>query len=95
MKITVQIRLDIARELQVQSSSEEGMNSPAASKILNLASEFGVSLEPIHPGIDDPWLLPFFMIEVDDAVLAQRLIPCLLELDEVEAAYLKPMDAPP
>ena len=95
MLIAVQIRLDVALELQVQFASREAGDSPAAARLLDLIAAFGVNLKPMHPGIDDPWLLPYFMIEVNDAVIAQRLILCLLELDEVEAAYLKPMDAPP
>lgn len=50
---------------------------------------------PLHPTTRDGSLESFFVIEVDDAAEGSHLAEKLLKDPAVEAAYVKPADAPP
>jgi len=95
MIIAIQLRLDVARDIHQIISSELTPTINSSSNLLNTTEALGVSLKPMHPGIDDPGLIPYFMIEVEDYEFAQHLIQLLQEFKEVEAAYIKPEDEPP
>jgi hypothetical protein len=92
MYVIVQLREDVASELHNQLGNKntvQQVNSEAQS-LLNLATEIGVVLEPVHPNASDPLLTPFFMISVTHRELAERIILSLKQFTIVEAAYLKP-----
>jgi hypothetical protein len=67
----------------------------ASEAIVQATTELGVTLEPMHPGVEDPSLASFFMLEVADLASAERVIARLQGCEAVEAAYLKPPDALP
>lgn len=55
----------------------------------------GLSLKPMHPGVDDPQLASYFLLEVPEEDTAEEVMRELLQLPAVEAAYIKPPDALP
>jgi hypothetical protein len=90
MEITIRIRGDVARSLQrLKSPSVE------SQELLRTVADIGVSVEPLHPGIDDPRLVRYFRITVPDPVVAEQVIARLWQLPAVEAAYIRPPDATP
>jgi hypothetical protein len=62
----------------------------AVSDMEEAASALGVSLQPMHPGTDDPELSRKFRSEVPDRDEAEQVAASLMESDAVEAAYYKP-----
>jgi hypothetical protein len=90
VRITVQVAPDVARALA-------GVEPPsrAAQRLIDVASRRTSSLEPVHPGVDDPSLATWFTLTVRTPNDAERLLDELLEDPAVEAAYIKPTDFPP
>ncbi|MBA2515532.1 MAG: hypothetical protein H0V26_14590 [Solirubrobacterales bacterium] len=60
-----------------------------------VAARAGVALRPLHPGVDDPALATFYVADAPDADAAEALRRDLVDLPGVQAAYVKPPDAPP
>ncbi len=89
MLVTVQVSLEVARVLQGQSPP-----TGASQKLVETVEELGLELKPVHPGAEDPLLAPFFTAEVPDAVAVDEIIASLLQLESVEAAYVKPPAEP-
>jgi hypothetical protein len=58
--------------------------------VVEITTELGKILRPMHPGCADPTLASYFVIEVADEVDAEDVIARLLECDAVEGAYVKP-----
>jgi hypothetical protein len=90
IRITIQVRPDVARALQGLLPS-----SPEAEEVARAAAELGTVLEPIHPGVDDPHLETYFTVEVADPAAADRLLEEFGANPAIEAAYIKPSDAAP
>ena len=89
MDITVQFSPKTAQALQ-QSAGVMG-----AGEILNAVREAGASIEPLHPGSDDPQLNRYFVIRVRDARNAEELASRLRSFESTEAAYIKPHEEAP
>ena len=89
-RVTVLIRSDTAPSLHQRKAETD-----AARDVLRTADELGVSLEPMHAGVDDPALAGYFSVEVADPASAQRVIERLGACEAVEAAYVKPPEAAP
>jgi hypothetical protein len=94
MQVTVQVRPDVARVLQRGLPVRNGP-ADASQALLGAAKELGVELRPIHPGAKDPYLLPYFTVEVPDPATAERVIARLRRHEAVEGAYVKPPDEAP
>jgi len=92
MHVIIQLREDAGAELQSQLGNKNTVQqvNPEVQNLLNLATEIGVELEPVHPNASDPLLTPFFIISVTHQELAERIILSLKQFMIVEAAYLKP-----
>jgi len=60
----------------------------------SLARAAGTTLAPQHPGTGDPELARWYRAELPDRVAAERLAGALRAAAGVEAAYVKPDDAP-
>ena len=88
--ITVQVRLDVARALHGQASPTAESN-----ELLGLGDELGIVLVPLHPGEKDPYLAPYFVVEVEDPDLLELVQQRLLQSEAVEGAYVKPPGEPP
>ena len=91
MKIEIQIRADAALELHNQQADE----NTGAGKIKKEVEQFGLRLEPVHPGQTHPLLAPYFTIEVPDSQTAKKVIEQLTKNNLVEAAYIRPEQSPP
>jgi hypothetical protein len=94
----VQLREDVAMELQQGQTGSKSGSQPAGSEtkeLLNATEELGVRLEPVHPGQTHPLLAPFFMVDVPTRETAEKVIDGLSRFKTVEAAYLKPEEEAP
>jgi hypothetical protein len=89
-KVQVQLSPDTALVFHQRKPS-----SKQSEKLQRVLNELGISLQPVHPGIEDPILIPFFEIEISDTSSGQQIIERLNELESVEAAYIKPRDEAP
>jgi len=90
IQVIVQVSADVARTLQ-----QRGAPTAESQELLKIAEELGVLLEPVHPGVEDPLLAPYFMAEVPDSTTAEWVITHLRKFKAIEAAYLKPPDELP
>lgn len=77
------------------NSDSQQQTSLQASEVAEGVKDLGVTLEPIHPGVESPRLANSFAVEVTDAVTAEQVINRLQCCEAVEAAYLKPPEALP
>ncbi|MDQ4130321.1 MAG: hypothetical protein M3133_04920 [Actinomycetota bacterium] len=83
--MSVQLRPEVARALQGL-----GPPVPSAEELARTADGLGVSIRPVHPGAEDPLLLPHFSVDVEDPETAERVAATLREREAVEAAFHKP-----
>lgn len=90
MQVLIQVSADAVNALRHRSPP--GKNYPL---LLRRIESFGLSLEPLHAGTDDPALKSYFFVEVPDNVTAQMVIDDILHLEAVKAAYTKPPDELP
>ena len=90
IQITVQVSADVAASLH-----PGGQPAAKSQELLQTVEDLGVALVPVHPGASDPYLAPYFTIEVPDTETAERTIERLRQSTAVEAAYIKPRDAMP
>lgn len=90
MQITVQLQADVARRLH-----QRGSPTAESQELNQITDQLGVTLEPIHPGTEDPELTRHFTVEAPDQSTAERVIARLRQSKAVEAAYVKPPDATP
>jgi hypothetical protein len=87
--ITVEVAPDVALVLHGQASP-----TIQSKELLQLADELGVMLEPMHPGAEDPLLIPFFVVAVQDPDRVETVRQRLSESDAVKGAYVKPPAEP-
>jgi hypothetical protein len=90
MQVTLQVKINAARKLHKRQYNTRGTKD-----IADTATHLGVSLEPMHPGTDDPNLVRYFTVQVPDAGTAEQVIKHLQKCKAVEAVYLKPPEAMP
>ena len=90
MKLTLQLKPEAALELHKNQHDTE-----LTQALLKLATELGLQLEPMHPGVEDEELASYFQVPVENADAAKRVADQLRDLEAVDAAYLKPFDALP
>jgi transcriptional regulator with XRE-family HTH domain len=90
MQVIVQVSPEVAQVLRGESSP-----TPETQTLSEMAKDLGVSLEPLHPGVDDPLLARFFTFQLPDRAASERAFERLLRLKGVEAAYAKPPDEMP
>jgi hypothetical protein len=90
IQITVQVSSELACALRLGAS--RGLES---QELLQTLEAHGIALEPLHPDAEDPFLTPYYTVEVPDAAKAEEVIAALRRSVAVEAAYIKPMDEPP
>jgi len=89
-RVTLQLADDAADALH------GGSDAPAAADpVKELAAEVGATLQPIHPGSEEPQLKRYFALDVADDVAADQVAAAFREQAEVEAAYVKPPASPP
>jgi hypothetical protein len=90
MYITILVRLDVVLTLRKQQTLTR-----ESEELLQAAKELGVKLKPMHPGVEDPHLVPYYMVEVADISRAEQVMDRFLKCKAVEGAYIKPPDELP
>jgi hypothetical protein len=88
--VIVQIRPEAAREL-----GERRTETPGAKEVAEAASALGVSLEQMHPGVEDESLAQYFTVEVPEHDAVKAVVERLMKCEAVEAAYVKPSEGMP
>lgn len=69
----------------------DALDAPEALDVLDLLERrFGVTAEPLHPGVDDPALIGWQRVAVPAGVDAEAVAAALRGHPAVEAAYVKP-----
>jgi hypothetical protein len=61
----------------------------------NLEEEYGVTLQPLHPGAQDAALCRYYTLTITDEAVAPEVLARLRRSTRVEAAYVKPADEAP
>jgi hypothetical protein len=69
--------------------------SQAAREILEIVSEYGLEIEPLHPGVEDPLMSRNFFIAVPDQGTAEQIVARLQALPAFDSAYFTPPGEPP
>jgi len=90
VQITVQVPEAVALALQGRAP-----RTPTSDDVVRRIAAHGLSLVPMHPGVDDARLATYFVVEVADRETADRVVNELLQSPAVEGAYIKPPDALP
>ena len=90
IQVIIQVTDDVAIALL-----QHGVSTAESRELLNIAEDFSVLLEPMHPGVEDPHLVQYYMIEVPNSTIAKQIITHLRQSRAVEAAYIKPPDEMP
>ena len=90
MHVTLRLLPEIARALHHQRPL-----SPEAEDLLRATQELGVTLEAIHPRVEDAELMRYFAVEVPSLPVAQRVINRLRQCAAIDSAYVKPPDELP
>jgi hypothetical protein len=88
--ITTQFTLNISKELQ--DALQQKKVSSTAKKIIEGVQKLNAKIRPLHPGIDDPALSRYFIVELPRGANANQEIPKLNKLPGITAAYAKPQD---
>ena len=90
MEVTIRVLPEVAQALH--------HHQPVTNKtreLMAVAAELGITLEPVHPGIDDVELMRYFAVSVPDHAAAAQVIQRLRSCVAVDAAYVKPPDELP
>ena len=90
IQVTVQLSADVAHVLHRRAPPTT--ESQELSQILD---SLGVELEAMHPGVEDPILATWFVIETPDPATAEQVVARLQRRAAVEAAFIKPPDELP
>ncbi len=88
-ELVVQLEPDVAAAFRGRAAH------PAGDRLRAYLRQSNVVLEPLDPDFDEPPISTYFTVHLKDVSLAQRLAAGLLELQGVEAAYVKPGTAAP
>ena len=89
VRITVQLRADVARELAIPSSHSETVH-----QLTDLLDQSRATIEPVFSGASEPDLEGWFTVTAP-ASDASALLARLQNQDAVLAAYIKPRETPP
>ena len=90
--------VEVSITLHPEAARALGRRAPhtgESERLLSHVEKLGVSLEPIHPGEDDPLLAPHYRVEVDDEGMAGQVVEALRGEPAVAGAYVKPEAEPP
>jgi hypothetical protein len=92
--MTIPVTIKVSAEM---ASAFHRRNPPAGAPydLSRIVEALGVALEPLHPNTIDPDLSSYFLVNAPDLETAQRVIDRLQRSGKIEAAYIKPPDAPP
>jgi hypothetical protein len=80
--------------VKVSGQEKELLPGTPAEEAGALARAAGTTLKPQHPGTHDAELSRWYVAELADSAAAERLADALRAEPSVEAAYVKPGEAP-
>lgn len=66
------------------------VSSTKLKELFDVEKELRIVLKPVHPGVKDRHLSPYFSVNLSDRTTAERMISRLQKCKAVEAAYFKP-----
>ena len=89
MRVSIKLNADAAAELQGIAPE-----SDTTRALREKTRDAGVTLEPMHPGVDDDELRTYFYADVNDDRVDEVLDRLRAE-DAIEAAYVKPPESLP
>jgi hypothetical protein len=89
MRVSIKLTSDAAAQLQGHASATD-----ATRVLLDRTGEAGVTLEPMHPGVDDDELRTWYYADVDDE-RTDEVLDRLRHDEAIEAAYVKPPESLP
>ena len=90
--------VDVILRVQPEAARELHRGHPPTSQtaeLLRVLQELGLTLHPIHPGIDDADLMRYFALQAPDAARGEEASRRLRQCSAIEAAYVKPPAEPP
>ena len=90
----MQIIIQVA-ETFVSSLQGREPRSPATEELLRTAEQLGITLRPMHEGVQVGALAQYYSAEIPDRDSAQHVISRLQACEAVQAAYMKPPAALP
>jgi hypothetical protein len=68
---------------------------PALHQAQEKVRSLGLTLEPLHAGVEDASLAQWFRVTVEDGTAAEDVAAMLRTSPDVESAYVEPPSAPP
>jgi len=89
MYISIQIRPDALRQ------APGALSQTIPEDLLREASDLGITVRPVHPGVEDPNLRSYFCVEAPDLATATEIISRFQKCSSVQSAYLKPREELP
>ncbi len=90
----VVVRLSPQTAAALQEASSPGDDE--AASLLSLVDQLGGRLRPRHPGVADPSMARWFVLDgPEDRGTGESAASALRDHPAVEAAYVKPSDEPP
>jgi len=82
--------VEVIVQIRRRTTTAHGAGDVAPPRLFNtLEEEFGVTLQPLHPGVQDPTLGAYYHMIADEAV-ALEVITRLRASSRIEAVYVKP-----
>lgn len=90
MVVTLKVSPDVARSLR-----QGGEGAPDPASLMGAVARYDAVLRPQHLRVTDPELARYFTAELTDDSRGASFVDELRHAPGVEAAYVKPPDAPP
>jgi len=90
-----QINIKVIDKFAKNLLRREKFQMPSFNKIYDIEKELDIKLEPVHPGANDPLLIPYFIVQVPDNLNPQKVIGRIKDCNLIESAYIKPADELP
>jgi hypothetical protein len=66
-----------------------------SKELLQVTESLDVTIQPMHPGVTDPTMMAYFIIDAPDMETAERVLTQIQQLKAVVGAYIKPPDELP
>jgi hypothetical protein len=90
-QITTQFTQEISKELR--EALQQKAVSSSAKKIIEGVQKLNAKIRSLHPGVDDPNLGSYFVVELPRGANANQAISKLNKLPGITAAYAKPQES--
>ena len=88
------IRSQLQTRREKNELSETSNRPDSIHEIFRLLDELDLRLEPLHLGVEDEELAPYFVIAMPNDMDTTRILSRLQQLQDVEGAYIKGPEGP-